>query len=204
MRDDSDRQKRLHWLERTVGIYGWKLHTSVVMSKHDHLFLETPEPNLSEGMQYLNGSYSGYFNARHRRVGSRRAGIPGPLQGSIDRRSAPVPGDQQDARLDDVRSYPGFKSFWMLDALTPPCATWIGFGRSRSWGRSSRRSFVSLARLMPGPSDVGPTMRAEQSPRIGRGVVVGTRPHPLPRLWDTPIPAVSVMRCAGSMPGPRS
>ena len=68
VRDDSDRQKRLHWLERTVGTYGWKLHAFVVMN-HDHLLVETPEPNLSTGMQFLNGSYSGYFNARHRRVG---------------------------------------------------------------------------------------------------------------------------------------
>jgi len=69
VRDDSDRQKRLHWLERTVGTYGWKLHAFVVMTNHDHLLVETPEPNLSTGMQFLNGSYSGYFNARHRRVG---------------------------------------------------------------------------------------------------------------------------------------
>ena len=34
-----------------------------------HLFVETPEANLAQGMQYLNGSYTGYFNARHRRVG---------------------------------------------------------------------------------------------------------------------------------------
>ena len=31
--------------------------------------METPEPNLSAGMQHLNGSYTTYFNRRHRRVG---------------------------------------------------------------------------------------------------------------------------------------
>jgi hypothetical protein len=39
------------------------------MTTHDHLFVETPEPNLSAGMHLLNGSYTSYFNRRHRRAG---------------------------------------------------------------------------------------------------------------------------------------
>ncbi len=68
-RDDADREKRLDWLRRTIETYGWRLHAFVLMTNHDHLFVETPEPNLSAGMQYLNGSYTSYFNRRHRRAG---------------------------------------------------------------------------------------------------------------------------------------
>jgi putative transposase len=68
-RDDVDREKRLDWLRRTVETYGWRLHAFVLMRNHEHLFLETPEANLSAGMQYLNGSYTSYFNRRHRRSG---------------------------------------------------------------------------------------------------------------------------------------
>jgi len=39
------------------------------MTNHEHLFLTTPQPNLSAGMQLLNGSYTSYFNRRHERVG---------------------------------------------------------------------------------------------------------------------------------------
>jgi len=67
--DDGDREKRLDWLRRTVETYGWRLHAFTLMGNHDHLFVETPEPNLSAGMQYLNGSYTSYFNRRHRRSG---------------------------------------------------------------------------------------------------------------------------------------
>jgi len=67
--DDVDRHKRLGWLRRTVGTYGWRLHAFVLMDNHEHLFVETPEPNLSAGMQYLNGSYTGYFNRRIGRAG---------------------------------------------------------------------------------------------------------------------------------------
>ena len=69
VRDEADRWRRIDWLRRTVETYRWRLHAFVLMTNHDHLFIETPAANLSEGMQCLNGSYSGYFNARHRRVG---------------------------------------------------------------------------------------------------------------------------------------
>jgi len=67
--DDADREKRLDWLKRTVRTYGWHLHAFVLMTNHEHLFVETPDANLSAGMQYLNGSYTSYFNRRRRRSG---------------------------------------------------------------------------------------------------------------------------------------
>jgi putative transposase len=69
VRDDADRQRRLDWLQRTVETYGWWLHAFTLLTNHEHLFLEMPEANLSAGMHLLNGSYSGYFNVRHRRAG---------------------------------------------------------------------------------------------------------------------------------------
>jgi len=69
VRNDADRQRRLSWLQRTVETYGWRLHAFVLMSNHEHLFVETPEANLSAGMHLLNSSYTSYFNLRHRRAG---------------------------------------------------------------------------------------------------------------------------------------
>ena len=46
VRDDADREKRLDWLRRTVETYGWRLHVLVLMDNHDHLIMETPQPNL--------------------------------------------------------------------------------------------------------------------------------------------------------------
>jgi hypothetical protein len=40
-----------------------------------HLFLETPEANLSAGMQYLNGSYTSYFKGDS--LSTALAGNPG-------------------------------------------------------------------------------------------------------------------------------
>jgi putative transposase len=68
-RDDADRQWRLDWLRRSVETYGWRLHAFVLMNNHEHLYVQTPRANLSAGMQFLNGSYTSYFNRRHRRAG---------------------------------------------------------------------------------------------------------------------------------------
>jgi putative transposase len=35
------------------------------MGNHVHLVVETPEPNLPAGMQWLQGKYGRYFNDRH-------------------------------------------------------------------------------------------------------------------------------------------
>jgi REP element-mobilizing transposase RayT len=48
---------------------GWKVHAYVLMSNHFHLLLETPEPNLVDGMRYLMGTFSQGWNARHQRRG---------------------------------------------------------------------------------------------------------------------------------------
>ena len=42
--------------------FGWRVHAYVVMSNHFHLALETPEPNLSEAMKWLQGTWAARFN----------------------------------------------------------------------------------------------------------------------------------------------
>jgi len=44
---------------------GWKLYAYVIMSNHYHLALETPEPNLVEGMKWFQGSFATRFNRFH-------------------------------------------------------------------------------------------------------------------------------------------
>jgi len=69
VRDDVDRWKWRSLLERTVARHGWRVFAFALMGNHFHLFLQTPQANLSAGVHHLSGSYAGYFNARHRRRG---------------------------------------------------------------------------------------------------------------------------------------
>jgi len=41
---------------------GWKLHAYVIMSNHYHLAVETPEPNLVDGMRWLQSTFATRFN----------------------------------------------------------------------------------------------------------------------------------------------
>jgi REP element-mobilizing transposase RayT len=69
VRDDGDRQQWLQRLQRTVLVQRWELFAFVLMSNHFHLFLRTPEPNLSRGMQRLLSGYATWWARRHRRSG---------------------------------------------------------------------------------------------------------------------------------------
>ena len=49
--------------------YGWRVHAYVVMSNHFHLAIELTEPNLSDGMKWLQGTWIRRYNAVRRLVG---------------------------------------------------------------------------------------------------------------------------------------
>ncbi len=42
--------------------HGWRVHAYVVMRNHFHVALETPAPNLTEGMHWLQGTFATRFN----------------------------------------------------------------------------------------------------------------------------------------------
>lgn len=46
------------------------IHAYCLMNNHYHLFIETPEGNLSRAMRHLNGVYTQKFNKKYSRVGS--------------------------------------------------------------------------------------------------------------------------------------
>lgn len=68
-RSDGDRGCFLVALGEVCERTGWKIHAYVLMGNHYHLLVETPEPNLTVGMQWLQGTYTKRFNAAHREWG---------------------------------------------------------------------------------------------------------------------------------------
>jgi putative transposase len=67
--DDTDRLRFLEVLGTVVERFGWICHAYCLMTNHYHLLIETPQPNLSRGMQHLNGVYTQWFNREHSRAG---------------------------------------------------------------------------------------------------------------------------------------
>ena len=66
---DKDRLDFLRMLGDVVERKSWICHAYCLMTNHYHAFLQTPEPNLSSGMQLLNGRYGQAFNRAHDRKG---------------------------------------------------------------------------------------------------------------------------------------
>ncbi|HKL20648.1 MAG TPA: transposase [Tichowtungia sp.] len=68
-RDGRDNEIFLDTLEEACVRCGWRVHAFVLMGNHYHLLVETPEPNLVVGMQWLQGTYTKRFNVRHKEWG---------------------------------------------------------------------------------------------------------------------------------------
>lgn len=67
--DDKDREQFLFILADVIKKYNWRCHAYCLMGNHYHLVIETVDQTLSEGMRSLNGNYTQWYNAKHKRVG---------------------------------------------------------------------------------------------------------------------------------------
>ncbi len=67
--NDHDRRRFLKIYQDVGERQLWDTYAWCLMDNHFHLVIETPEPNLSEGMRLLNGIYTQYFNTNKGRVG---------------------------------------------------------------------------------------------------------------------------------------
>lgn len=52
----------LETVKEAKGRMGWKVHGYALMKNHYHLAIETQEPNLAEGMHWLQGTWANRFN----------------------------------------------------------------------------------------------------------------------------------------------
>lgn len=120
--DSDDRSVFLGLLGETVDRFRFIVHAYCLLDNHYHAIVQTPDANLSRGMQWLGLSYSTHFNMRHNRVG--------PLfQGRF--KSVPVE--------DGVWAY----DLSLYVHLNPVRTVFHGLGKARS--RAERRGLTSPA-----------------------------------------------------------
>jgi putative transposase len=65
----KDYEKFLEYVQQAKERYHFYLYAYCLMPNHFHLLLETRLPNISKIMQYINSSYTTYYNIRHHRCG---------------------------------------------------------------------------------------------------------------------------------------
>jgi len=201
VRDDRDREK-WHGLLATVAVRRrWRIFAWALMDNHHHLFLQTPEPNLSAGMHDLNSGYATVFNRRHER--------PGPLfQGRF--KAILVEREAHDwelsryVHLNPVRAglvgrperYPWSSCRFYLGQDSPP--PWLAWeqvlGQHGRRLREARRAYAAfLDEGLAKPPD-SPLRRAVASTILGSaGFVEKVKSWLRERLPDPEVPAARAL-----------
>src|SRR5215213_4706153 len=75
-RSDPYRRTFLTLLEQAAKRFRWSVTAYVLMTNHFHLVVQTPEPNPSRGMQWLNGTY---WRMVQSSSSTGRAPVPGKI-----------------------------------------------------------------------------------------------------------------------------
>ena len=65
----TDYGKFREYVESAQEKFGCLLHVYVFMTNHYHMIIETPKPNISKVMHFINGSYTTYINKKRDRSG---------------------------------------------------------------------------------------------------------------------------------------
>jgi REP element-mobilizing transposase RayT len=68
--DVTDRNHFLELLSDMTARHRIEVHAYVLMGNHYHLLVRTPDANLSQAIQWLNVSYSVWWNRKHQQCGS--------------------------------------------------------------------------------------------------------------------------------------
>jgi len=66
---DNDFNKFLEYVKLSQDKYKFYLYAYCLMDNHYHLMIETSQPNLSKIMQYINTSYTIYYNKKRNKCG---------------------------------------------------------------------------------------------------------------------------------------
>jgi REP-associated tyrosine transposase len=143
--DDADRTFWVGLFENVVFAYEWICHTFCLMTNHFHLLVETPEANISAGMQCLNGEHARWFNWRYGERGHL-------FQGRFWSEEV-----SDDAHFVEVARYVSLNPVRAGLVTCPEEWPWSGF--ASTVGLTDRPAFLSIDRILQQFSDDVPEAR---------------------------------------------
>jgi REP element-mobilizing transposase RayT len=115
VRRDADRWDWLRQLDTVALRCQWRVFAYALMDNHFHLFLRTPQPNLSSGMRDFEGAFAAAFNRRHERVGPM---FQGRFHGVLV---------ESDSHLWEVSRYVHLNPFRAGLTRQPACYAWCSY-----------------------------------------------------------------------------
>jgi putative transposase len=146
--DDVDREGYLSLLGAVVGRQRWRCLSYCLMDNHVHLLIETPEPNLGDGMRRLHGDFAQGLNRRHGRSGhvfqGRYGGKRLKTEGHLWTAAAYIAANPVDAGLCKAPERWGWSSHAWAAAAGALVPSWLDLARlyallSASGGDPRRR-----------------------------------------------------------------
>jgi len=202
VRDDADRRKWVELLDRVAVRRRWRVFAWVLLDNHFHLFLRTPDADLSAGMHDLNSGYAASFNVRH---GRRGPVLQGRFRAILVERAVHDWELSRYVHLNPVRAgmvarpqdHPwGSGRFYLTADDAPEWLAWeevlAKHGRTM---RAARREYARfLADGLASPP-VSPLTRAVASTLLGSaGFIERMRAWLHGRLPDRDVPAARALR----------
>src|SRR4030042_1116006 len=160
-KDDVDRLSFLDILAEVNRKYNWLCHAYCLMDNHYHLWVETPDGNLSKGMRQLNGVYTQRFNRKRKRVGHvfqgrYKAVIVQKDSYLLELARYIVLNPVRAEMVRSARDWPGSSSRATADLAPGP--EWLtttsilsAFGQRRAQAMTAYRDFVAAGRNQPSP-----------------------------------------------------
>jgi putative transposase len=145
--NDGDRRIYLAMLRSVVERCRWMSLAYCLMDNHLHLLIETPDPNLGDGMRRLHGAYAQTFNRRHGCVGHLFQGRYGAERVTSDAQLVttlryialnPVAA----GLCEDARDWRWSSYALLVRGLTPP---WVDGARLRAYLGGWNATLESLA-----------------------------------------------------------
>jgi putative transposase len=134
-RDDVDRRSYLTLLGTVIERTNWRCLAFCLMENHVHLLLETPKPNLGQGMRLLQSSYARAFNVRYGRTGHLFQGRYGAVLIKSDPQLLAVisyiarnPVEARLCRTPDEWRWSSYRA-----AFSGPCPEWLDVPRLLSY-----------------------------------------------------------------------
>jgi REP element-mobilizing transposase RayT len=146
--DDLDNLEFLRLLATAVVRAGFICHSYCLIPNHYHLLLETPEPNLDQGMRLLNRRYAHRFNQRYERVGHV---FQGPYRAELLQRDAHLLEVCRYIALNPVRAglcedpadWPWSSYSALAGLVEPPTFLTLDLVHAMCGGAAGFRSFVA-------------------------------------------------------------
>jgi REP element-mobilizing transposase RayT len=162
--------------------FGWRLHAFVIMRNHFHLAVETPEPNLSEGMRWLQGTWAVRFNRLRGEVGRPFQGRykalhvePGPALAQVAHYIHLNPVRAKVVTAERLLDY-GWSSLPLFARKERPACLEAAIVLSQSGGladtKAGWRAYVAYLGVL---AEEETRLREKKFGRLSRGWIIGSK-----------------------------